>query len=463
MSIVLPSKRKFYRLAPSESVQNARARLGPQFSDEKLFDFSRNDLELVKLLQELDKLDKARYKLLRDIRREQAFLFHTLRGRILKPKEESKTSITSLGLYNEEIDGEQLPAGFRYHSNGQPKLPSVSRIIESRNNLLLRLESRVSAGSLAKLSSKRSETEEHSTHEEPDYRRVSKELEITLNEIREEIAKYKITQRGSVYAGDKKHDFLKARSKLLDKPYFPDFTTQTVSSPNDRFAAQTGFSRRMNAKNNLHKQTIYSPAKRVCVGCLCRLKHKSDDFARLQENRDKTYRRRWSISPPEKKMPSTQSEPGISTLNIVRKSSTQRKYDKESSISSSMTMSYPNVKQDQSSIISLKRPVSDPNSKIKPAFFNRSVSDTKPLQGDRDRLVTWATKIGFSAPNVSNARASKNMLKSTRSDPLNYVTRSINSFLLRDSLQQRIKDKEVEDAKKLEIKIKDFLKRCNQK
>ncbi|KAL3877515.1 hypothetical protein ACJMK2_035212 [Sinanodonta woodiana] len=450
MSIVLPSKRKFYRIVPSQNVQNARARLGSQFSDAKIINFSRNDIELVKLLQELDKLDKARFKLLRDIRREQAFLLHTLRGRIVKPEEESTTSVQYPGMYNEDIDGEPLPAGFRYHSNGQPKLNFVSRITDSRNNLLLRLESKVSAGSLLKLSSKRSETEEHCTrHEkripddEPDYRRVSKELEMTLSEIREDIAKYRITQRGSAHVGDKKRDFLKARSKLLDKAYYPDFVTQTVQSPNDRFAVQPGFSRRKNAKQTLHKQTIYSPAKRVCVGCLCRLKHKSDDFTMIQENRNKTYRRRWSISPPKLDMPSTQFESGLSTSSILRKPSTQNKYNKESSTNSSVRMLYPNFKQDQSSLISLKRPNSDPNNNIKPIIFNRSLSSTKYIQGDRDRLVTWSTKKGMSAPNVSNSKASKSVLRSTRSDPLNYVARSINSFLTRDSLQQRLKDKEV--------------------
>ena len=105
------------RFSPSKALQDAKLNLGPAYFDAKLIECPQNALELTKLRQNCEELDRQKHKAIEENQRSQRVLFHTLQSRYTF----SKTSIANPA--NPFVRDNKLPPpGFRYHANGNPKL-----------------------------------------------------------------------------------------------------------------------------------------------------------------------------------------------------------------------------------------------------------------------------------------------------------------------------------------------------
>ncbi|XP_033740918.1 uncharacterized protein LOC117327827 [Pecten maximus] len=354
MSIVLPKRANVDFLAPSQALQDARKKLGPIYFDAKLIECPQNAVELSKLIQEWDEIDKKKFKVLEEARRNQRVLLHTLGSRYSFSKH-----VSGLSSASDLRDVKLPPPGFRYHSNGLPKLslvPDQDRFPEytpSQSWLDLKFEGNeekfvrplspprhhlhdkdldisetpienVSGNvSLSSVNSdaQTTETDKYVQGEsritiakiekqEPsyhiDYENEIKNLENIIKEINEDLEKNNIdlyensgSAKGKVYA------FLRAHARG-DKVSLKQLVEPHESSrPNDRFAILPGSStfdvrdslgKSKSLKSDLHKRKINTRNHGNCVACVCRIKH--DNAALTQKRKDvsKMVLKRWNSS-----------------------------------------------------------------------------------------------------------------------------------------------------------------------
>ncbi|XP_060572584.1 uncharacterized protein LOC132730628 [Ruditapes philippinarum] len=293
MSIVLPRrKRKTDIFAPRKSVQDAKEKLGPAFFDPSLLECSRNAVELNKLVNKWDDIDKQKIKVIRDLSREQNALAKSFK------RNHSFTAFSTKDLTSEDcivtLDGRPIPPGFRFKSNGEFKVSTTSLSVIPND------EETKSNGSEIKLThtisapySKRIPNEEKSNQSFIDCNREIAMLRGVIVDICEELSKSKISLSKS-NSGHLK-SFLRAHSNEYIS--VSDFTGETYEKPNDRFAFQPGSSER----RNLYKQRIYTPSSRACTGCQFRLKQENDELQKLKNSSDKSIlKRRWSYVPTGK-------------------------------------------------------------------------------------------------------------------------------------------------------------------
>lgn len=109
-----------YRFAPSKSLQEARGKLGATYFNLRLVECRQNAVELVKLLQTLDDIDKKRLHAEEENKRNQRILLSKLQYKHISTK---------------------VPrSGFRYQANGSKQLSQCSTTVyvkcESENRII---------------------------------------------------------------------------------------------------------------------------------------------------------------------------------------------------------------------------------------------------------------------------------------------------------------------------------------
>ncbi|ESO89199.1 hypothetical protein LOTGIDRAFT_154289 [Lottia gigantea] len=119
MSAVLHKPGRKDYLRPSKTLQDLREKLGKVFIDAKIIECPQNAFELARLQKKIEELEKQRYRHLEEVNREQRILYNSLSSNYLNP---SSVSSLSDPIVFEMVDSMLPPPGFRFHSNGNPKL-----------------------------------------------------------------------------------------------------------------------------------------------------------------------------------------------------------------------------------------------------------------------------------------------------------------------------------------------------
>lgn len=295
MAIVLPRrKRRVDIFAPRKSVQDAKEKLGPAFFDLSLLECSRNAIELNKLVSRWDEIDKEKLKFIRELTREQNALARSYKKDRLLFKDERKTGWSEQCI--ETIDGKQIPPGFRFRSNGDLKLSSMSLPHVSISESDEQISEKPSLPYLTVRDSHSFSVEEdrdHSNYDAVDYNKEIETLRDIIVEICEELSKSKISLSKS-YSGNFR-SYL--RGHTTEYKSISDLTGELYQNPNDRFAYQPGSSE----KRYLYKQTLKTPSSRACVGCQFKLKLQSEDLLKLKLQQEKDLlKRKWNYVPTGK-------------------------------------------------------------------------------------------------------------------------------------------------------------------
>lgn len=352
MSIVLPKRAHVDFLAPSKALQDAKKKLGPIYFDAKLIECPQNAVELSKLIQEWDEIDKKKFKVLEEARRSQRILLHTLGSRYTFSKHVSGLSSTS-----DLRDVKLPPPGFRYHSDGSPKLSLVSdqdhfpeytltqswfdfknesdedagrpkspqrQHLHNEDGDIPEVEIEHASGNVSpysvnseiitdtyvigesKITIEKVEKHEPSYDNHIDYESEIRNLENIIKEINEDLEKNNIdlyensgSAKGKVYA------FLRAHARG-DKVSLKQLVEPNESyKPNDRFAIlpgsstfnvseSSGKSKKFNSDFYKRKDNIRNHSH--CVACVCKIKH--DNAVLTQKRRDvsKMVLKRWNSS-----------------------------------------------------------------------------------------------------------------------------------------------------------------------
>lgn len=393
MSVILPKRANVDYLAPSQALEDAKKKLGPLYFDAKLIECPQNAVELSKLMQEWDEIDKKKFHVIEETRRSQRVLLHTLGSRY-----SFSNHASSLASCSDLRDVKLPPPGFRYHSNGKPKLslvpdqdlsseysPSTSCIgsrVESNETVVGRPLSpprphlhhndlyddspeianetfidheNVSAGSSeasltinekfvpgeSRITIAKVETQEPSLR--IDYENEIKNLENIIKEINEDLEKNHIdlyensgSAKGKVYA------FLRAHARG-DKVTLKQLIEPNESAkPNDRFAIAPGssafdvrckFDNSHKSKSNLHKTPANTSNHGNCVACVCKLKHQSAVWSPTKRDVSKTVLQRWNSSTHGQIHESTTALPTVGACDLGNRACSAFALGRKSSIS----------------------------------------------------------------------------------------------------------------------------------
>ncbi|XP_061169298.1 uncharacterized protein LOC133178594 [Saccostrea echinata] len=297
----LVTKRISEKLAPSKALQDAKEKLGPVYFDAKLVECPQNAVELAKLLNNLDELDKQRMKILDEAKKNQRILLQTLQSRYTFSKSSPTLSA------NQSIRDIKLPPpGFRYHANGDPKLSLLESRGESpypqetsfqniteHDDVLLKQTFIASDSNLHQLQKARNADEESTDLEEE-----IKEVENLIREIEKDLKRSKISVHDIGSAREKAMSFLRAHSHGADALAKSISEPLSFSKPNDRFPFQPGTSTFASKKSSpTLKERPKSTSHSSCIACQYKLKHSSEDFKRLTDNINGLKFKKWNIAP----------------------------------------------------------------------------------------------------------------------------------------------------------------------
>lgn len=294
MSIVFPRKNCKDIFAPRKSIQEAKEKLGPAYFDPSLLGCSRNAVELTKLVNAWEEIEKERSKLLKTIDREQQRLKRSLKRNLIHSEsDESKTNLHPSEEGLETQEGKAVPPGFRFKANGELKHASKMTLplVDQED------EEDAVAGPSSGCSCCRAR--DNGTEDETlrnvygsiDYRKEVEDLELILDSIVFELARNNIRLSKSKL----KHTFLRGRHSSEYISLQELIKHQEQTSPNDRFAFKPGTS----SREELHKRRVTTPSHRNCIGCLFKLKQESDDLARIRKTRESknVLKKQWSYTP----------------------------------------------------------------------------------------------------------------------------------------------------------------------
>lgn len=287
--------------APRKSVQDAKEKLGPAFFDPTLLECSRNAVELTKLVNEWENIDKEKEKFVRDLKREQNAITKSFKRNHSAHKCDREVVQSSEGI--ESTDGKQIPPGFRFRSNGEIKsVTSLARYQDDNADVNDRAGS---SQSLSRVSSSNKDfSKDNSFYVSVDYQKEIEELEGVIENISTKLSTCKVS--GSSTNGNK--CYLRSHSHDVDNA--------TFINPNSNHSYPLLATR----SRKLHQSMIKTPCSRLCCGCQYKIKLKDDD-AQITKKQDKDIlNRRWCYVPVGKYVQSTSALRSASSVLKVRSS-----------------------------------------------------------------------------------------------------------------------------------------------
>ena len=329
MAIVLPRRRKQGDIfAPSKAIQDAKTKIGPAFFDVTLLECSRNAVELNKLVNQWELLEREKVKLLKYISHEQGLLIRSLQ------KYQSKENDKTKSIYLAETKN---TPGFRFRSNGDIRASSKSAPIlhitdeekdEQKEDSIVNSTGRKPGPDHDRRD--RNVLKQRSDYESINYENEINELESVIKDICNCLVKLKVSLTHNASGGNIK-TFLRAHTNeyvpLLDSG---KADMNNFAHPNDRFAFKPGSS--CTRDTYLHKHKIKTPSHRSCIGCQIRLKQEHEGLTRMKRSQSESLsKRRWSYVPQGKYVQSTTALHTTTSFND-RKSS-QSTSNKESTFS----------------------------------------------------------------------------------------------------------------------------------
>ena len=420
MSIVLPRRKNTDFLAPSKTLLDAKKKLGPIYFDAKLIECPQNAVELTKLIQRLDDLEKQKFKAIEETSRSERILLHNFQS-----KQKFTNSGSSVEIIPDIRDVKLPPPGFRYHANGDPKMnlnfadpkyrvkeefkwrpPGMPRsdteqLVKSTfitsNEIPVDDEFREDVVSEARLFDAQedlSAPDDDETNNEDtipkyvngeskitisanntdqktkfavNYAKEIADLEKIIKEINEDLANNSIDLNEYSGAKGKVYSFLRAHARgdrvswkhIVEPPEF--------KRPNDRFVIPPGSSTFNKSDANLHKREVKTRTHGNCQACQLKLKHNDLDYQQMKRDikRKSFVLPKWNIAPKGKLVPQPSSHVSFqsSQLQARIKSSLMVNSKLDSRLSCPS-----NVREHKSSkTISLKN-----NSRAKSAMFHTS-------------------------------------------------------------------------------------------
>ncbi|VDI32442.1 Hypothetical predicted protein [Mytilus galloprovincialis] len=417
MSIVLPSNESNLkrvsskRFAPSKSFQDAKEKLGPIYFSSKLVECPQNAIELSKLLQKYEQIDKKAFRSKEENRRQQRTLVHNLESRY------SFTGRNSVQV-QKVTDVKLPPAGFRYHADGTAKLHRVpiatsfeaGQAVSSddsssnlsddfigRKSLLWSLYTDGSDDN----TSDGDETKQDRINEGKNLLKVSDKL---ISQIEEELKLNNADIRRRT--GQKN---LKVESKQLNVSF--------QTSP-----AKLSFGNINNKTSGFGLERKYSASKASCTSCQSKLKHNSEDFKTLQDRLSRKT-----------------SAPTIPWKIATQAKSLENRYYSLTSFKSPQPL--------RASSDNLFRKTSNSFKHLKHA------SEKSVLRKESDELSSSKRRPSSPKPKPSRKTYSAVPVKSVKSIPI----------VGRCSSADIIKQRQKEENADLEAKVGDFLKRLKSR
>lgn len=361
MAIVFPGKKKRNRadiFIPRKAVLDAKEKIGLAYLDTTVLECSKNAVELTKLVNKWEEIEKERQKVIREIDREQRILVRSVRHTLSSAKQREQTSRTKSNLDLlptkegiETIDGKIVTPGFRYTSSGEIK-PSTIAVP------LCHLDSDESDDDRS--SGDHSSVSSSNDYIKIDYNEEIAKLRNVIHNLCKELTNSK--QRFAELSKQYKKTYIRAHSTDYVAAAAPVLQNQT---PNSRFAFIPGTSER------LHKPEVHTPSHRTCVGCHSRLRPSSEEFkAKRFEDSQTLLKRRWSYVPNGKYVHSSTTLKGTAST-ILAKSPTGSCLTTTASKKSSI-----NIKS--SNLVDFKSTTTAVNKKSSVQFRNVTVTHDRP-------------------------------------------------------------------------------------
>lgn len=297
-SLVLPRKKNTDFLAPSKTLQDAKKKLGVIYFDSKLIECPQNAVELTKLLKEWDELDKQKYKIVEETKRKQRILLKSINSHYAV-----KESTTSLEKESDVclVDVKLPPAGFRFHSDGEPKLKQVELDSSLSSTVsFARTPSRVTSGGLyssqdLNLNMKKSSTKSLNNSSDGripkidsdiDYKKEIQQLESVIDDLTTDLANSRLTEEYERKFDIKSHSMSFLRAHSRDKIGISNHRYYFDPSPSSSFKHGT-----------MGKRSIENKSHNSCTACQFKLKHSTADYEKLKNVLTKPCLRKWHIAP----------------------------------------------------------------------------------------------------------------------------------------------------------------------
>lgn len=288
-------------LSTSKAFQDAKEKLGPVYFDAKFVECPQNAVEMAKLLKNLDELEKQRMKTVEKARKNQRILLNTQQSRY----NFSKSSRTLLA--NQTIcDNKLPPPGFRYHSNGDPKLTQLRPQGELSHQTQWTSSQNVTEqdGMLPK--QKFIALDSNSNHlkikysPSPSQEAANIEIEIQkiesiIKELTFYLKRHNLITDSTPSAREKAMSILSAHNR-------DDVLHRYMGKPRT-YKKQNGGSLTLTPKKKSESSTLQerttSTSHSNCLACQFKVNHtySNKDFNRSKDNSDKTKYKRWNIAP----------------------------------------------------------------------------------------------------------------------------------------------------------------------
>ncbi|XP_067676485.1 uncharacterized protein [Haliotis asinina] len=343
MSVVFPHRRREF-LAPSKALQDLKEKLGPVYFDAKLIECPQNAVELAKLLQRLEELDKQKFKRLSEKSREQRVLQNSLSSRYVNVKDPSSVSLlsssSSVKSFSEIIDQKKLPPGFRFHANGDPKSGVMVRdedatdsrtSITSQFALAERKDKTWRDDDVFDVNDDKQEGEASSEskprdpgYEEIDYSHEIEELEMVIMQLEAQL----ISQSDKSTVSDdetvsSKHNFLRAHS------HSGEIFESCLNRTSANYAYDPEQQSRRDKRNvsqsavTRFKPSVAKTSK--CLACQFKLKHVGNEFFKPK---DKCFtKERWHI-PPSGRFVASPNISATSSLRLIEQTQQSSESDR---------------------------------------------------------------------------------------------------------------------------------------
>ncbi|KAK3098068.1 hypothetical protein FSP39_015856 [Pinctada imbricata] len=309
------------QFSPSQALQDAKSKLGPVYFDSKLIECPKNAIELSKLRQSLEDIDKQKHKAMEENERAQRVLVHTLQSRYTF----SKMAMTSpVSPYVR--DNKLPPPGFRYHANGNPKLSlqqsnstsakenketelstnrarSEAEMIIHSTRIHHNRENGTSDKNEIRTKSSVSSSQDSKTESKEDLdfecEKEVQEIAKIIHELDKELEKCKAKVSNDATPREKALSFMRAHSRSDKDLEMSAWVPLSYSRPNDRFPFQPGSSSfKLKDSESILKRERKATKHSSCIACQYKLKHDSRDFMELKKKTsDNNVQRRWSIAP----------------------------------------------------------------------------------------------------------------------------------------------------------------------
>ena len=293
----MPPKSSKNVFAPRQCIEDARQRLGPAYFDLSLMTCTRNAVELTKLVNTWEDIERERSKVRKKIDREKQQLLRSMKRS--ETRDDVEVSIQRCDRAPRTPDENNILPGSRLSkARGECNVSSqasqsfsvmADRDLESGSSHSQRSQRAKSAIS----ANNTTEEEQEELNMEVDYKQQIEDLEGVISSIFIELAENNVRLTKSKLDNAFRRDYHSTNFKPVS--FRESMKDYQVKTPNDRFAFMPGSSSGV----KLHKRRVCIPSQRQCTGCMFNLKQENDQIAKIRKARETKgiHPKQWKYSP----------------------------------------------------------------------------------------------------------------------------------------------------------------------